>query len=171
MAKKKTRKVGLIGVRKLPKEELEKLRKSQPSNERVKKHKGKPAGNKQAEGQKKKPVAKTKASAVDPRLGSKKPIALIAEAKPKINKPRFFSPAQELEAIENDKRLEQLIAKLEQGKKITTDEQRFVDEKLARHQQLCKMLGIENVDDLDEEDDDADLLERFEQSDLNEYRK
>ncbi|MFC7003145.1 hypothetical protein ACFQMB_18055 [Pseudobowmanella zhangzhouensis] len=43
MAKKKTRKVGLIGVRKLPKEELEKLRKSQPSNERVKKHKGKPA--------------------------------------------------------------------------------------------------------------------------------
>ena len=91
---KKSRKVGKIGVAKTPSN----VRK--PTEKRVKKHLGKPAGSRNNEAltdnQGPKKVNK------DPRHGSKKPVSLIVETKEQKSaskKIKYFSPTQELAAI------------------------------------------------------------------------
>ncbi len=167
--RKKSRKVGLIGVRSVPKDE----RQRPAPTERVRKKKGKPAGNKQTEGQTKKNQQAVKRAPADPRVGSKKPVSLTATTASRTNKPakpKFFSPQQELDAIENDSRLDSLLDKLDAGKRISAEEQAYVDGRLKRHKQLCQLLGINPEEEQSAQQQEPDLLAKFERSNLDEFK-
>lgn len=162
---KKSRKIGQIGTPK----STENTGKKPPSTNQAgkpKKKTGKPSGSRHnVDTPKKKPiVART---AVDPRLGSKKPVSLIAKA-PEKSKPKYFSPAQELEAIENDLRLGKLLDKQDQNKKLSYEEQQYLDKTLARHRQLCELLGIE--DDDDPESEEMDIMDKLDASHLERFK-
>ncbi|MFT2092821.1 Der GTPase-activating protein YihI [Paraglaciecola sp. 2405UD69-4] len=136
---KKSRKVGQIGTPKT----TTNVRK--PTEKRIKKPKGKPAGTRNSEVIISKDSGKLHVSK-DPRHGSKKPIQLVEvksapKAAPKA-KIRSFSPAQELAELEQDVKLSILLEKEETGTKITREEQQYMNEKLARHKVLCELLGL-----------------------------
>lgn len=161
---KKTRKIGQIGVRKsdsAPKKKRTEIAKP-------KKKTGRPAGSRHNV-ENTKPSQPTDAKRQDPRIGSKKPVALIvAETPQKVaRKKTFFSPAQELEAIENDTRLQDLLDQQDAGKTLTKEQQQYVDSKLARHSVLCELLGIEDEDD---NDDDDELLDELDTRHLDQYK-
>lgn len=118
------------------------------------------------------------------RIGSKKPVALIIEEKaqqqekapitqqPKVkllkSQPKAqLSPEKELAQIENDPRLNDLLEQLDNEQSISAADQSWVDQQMARHQQLMKELGW-----LDE-DGEEDLLQQFEDaaSALDEFKK
>lgn len=104
----------------------------------------------------------------DPRIGSKKPIPLLIDAKEekalntnkqKINKVEksILSPAEELVLLENDERLAALLTDLEEGKKLAKDEMTYVDSKLDRIDTLLKIVGIE-LDDEEDDDKPDDIM-------------
>jgi len=121
------------------------------------------------------------------QLGSKKAVPLIIEEKPQQAKqpkvqlqPKVkvlksqpqpqvqekLSPEKELALIENDQRLNDLLEQLDNDKSISQADQSWVDQQMARHQQLMKTLGW--LDDEGEED----LLQQFEDagSALDEFK-
>lgn len=164
---KKSRKVGKIGVSKTPSN----VRK--PTEKRVKKHLGKPAGTRNNEAltisQDSKKVNK------DPRHGSKKPVSLFVETKEQksaTKKVKYFSPAQELAAIEQDPRFASLLDKHDLGKKITREDQHYVDQTLSRHKVLCELLGIK--DDIEKpietSEKETDLYSQFEAININDFK-
>ena len=164
---KKSRKVGKIGTSKTPSN----IRK--PTEKRDKKHLGKPAGSRNNEAlttkQDNKKINK------DPRHGSKKLVSLIAETKEQktaSKKIKYFSPTQELAAIEQDSRLASLLEKLDIGKNITREDQYFVDLTLARHKILCDLLGL--TDKPDHSDDTSekqtDLYSQFEAINIDDFK-
>jgi ribosome assembly protein YihI (activator of Der GTPase) len=155
---KKSRKVGLIGVRKDPDFKPSENRKSDSS--RPKKHKGKPAGSRHNVEQKKVSGQKSVVNK-DPRHGSKKPIQLVKAAvtPTPAQKKKYATPAQELAALEADQRLSDLLDKLDDDKPLTREQQAYVDEKMARHRILCDLLGIVEEDDEDDEMDPFDDLD------------
>ncbi|MCV2886553.1 Der GTPase-activating protein YihI [Aestuariibacter sp. AA17] len=161
---KKTRKVGQIGVRKAPKEPGSQPR--SPSGGKPKKKTGNPSGSRHSTKQDTKaPIQNQKK---DPRVGSKKPVPLVVkEVEKKVPKPKYFSPKQELAAIEADARLEALLDKIEDQAVLSVEEQQYVDQKMQRHRALCELLGIhDDADDNDDVDgDDDDPLARFESID------
>jgi ribosome assembly protein YihI (activator of Der GTPase) len=166
---KKSRKVGLIGVRKDPDFNPSKQRTSE--NPRPKKRKGRPAGSRHN-------VESTTSSGnkrqenKDPRHGSKKPIALVKQNAAPINTPlqkkKYATPAEELAALEADQRLASLLDKLDEDKPLTKEQQAYVDEKMARHRILCDLLGIVDNDD---EDDDMDPFDDLNAIDINDFKK
>ena len=96
----------------------------------------------------------------DPRIGSKKPIALgvtdapvVKQHKPKSEKP-MLSPQAELDMLENDERLDALLERLEEGETLTAEEQSWVDAKLDRIDELMQKLGLSYDDEDDEEEDE-----------------
>lgn len=112
----------------------------------------------------------------DTRVGSRKPVALVLDAPVKVIKP--VKPAEpkaekqdvipeqqlakwerELDKLENDDRLNALLDKLELEQPISEDDQEWLDKKLARHQELLKLLGL-NEEEHDGSDAD-ELLQRF----------
>ena len=141
------------------------------------KRKGLKPGNRQAadaNSQQKKTSAQSK----DPRIGSRKPVTLVVD-KPAVvvkaahkplqdpaklaaeqEKKRLRALEQEMEAIENDDRLNMLLDKLDGGETLTAADQVWLDERLDRHQALAKELGIDEDDD-DEPASPDDLLQRF----------
>jgi len=163
---KKSRKVGKIGISKTPSN----VRKQ--TEKRVKKHLGKPAGSRNNEAltvqQDSKKLNK------DPRHGSKKPVSLIVDTKEKklvTKKVKYFSPAQELEAIEQDSRLASLLDNIDLGKKIAREDQHYVDQTLARHKVLCDMLGLtEEPEKLKEPEQQTDLYSQFEAININDFK-
>lgn len=164
---KKSRKVGKIGISKTPSN----VRK--PTEKRVKKHLGKPAGSRNNEAltdiQGPKKVNK------DPRHGSKKPVSLIADTKEQKSGPKkikYFSPTQELAAIEQDPRLATLLDKIDLGKKITREDQQYVDQTLARHKILCDLLGLTDEVEKPKESSEqqTDLYSQFEAIDINDFK-
>lgn len=145
------------------------------------KRKGLKAGSRQAVEQ---DSSSTKSSGTkkDPRVGSRKPVALVVET---VQKPVAAKPVkaiktpeqiaeqqakqlqlkleQELATIENDERLNLLLDRLDDGLSVSADDETWLDARLARHQELLVALGID-----DEDDDEAmepaspdDLLQRF----------
>jgi hypothetical protein len=179
--KKKTRKVAQSGTPRLSKEKLQELRALK--EQRKKKPKGAKAGSRNApEALKEENKATSGSGNKDKRLGSKKPISLKPEAvksaseepkmmrhlKPQVElkevKPSL-TPEQELEQLENDPRLMKLLEQHERGELITGKDAKFFNRSVARHQELCELLGI---DDEFEEDDiiDADPLDAFMSNDL-----
>lgn len=164
---KKSRKVGKIGISKTPSN----VRKA--TEKRVKKHLGKPAGTRNNESltSKQDPKKVNK----DPRHGSKKPVSLIAEPKERktvAKKVNYFSPAQELAAIEQDERMAALLDKIDLGKKISKEDQHYVEQSLARHKVLCEMLGL--TEEPEERSEitkpETDLYSQFEAIDINDFK-
>ncbi|QLB21337.1 GTPase-activating protein [Vespertiliibacter pulmonis] len=140
------------------------------------KHRGLPSGSRANDGveQKKTTVKEVK----DTRIGSRKKVPLMVEfvnqpEKGKLIKPVVpvedvkprLAPEAELEQLENNECLNQLLDELEAGRKISAEDQRFVDECLDRVQELMTELGIE-----DEENNDDTLLRQFETVDINKFR-
>ncbi|KHS67535.1 Der GTPase-activating protein YihI [Pectobacterium sp. CHL-2024] len=163
-------KAGKPKVKRKTREELEREARERKKD---KKHRGNASGsrtqekasNDQRSGQRK---------AVDPRIGSKKPVQLgvldsaVAKPKPK-SKPSepvekvvaakpTMSPEEELEMLENDARLDALLDRLDSGETLSAKDQSWVDETLDRIDILMEELGIELGDD-DEEEQQEDMLQ------------
>ncbi|RKQ40559.1 Der GTPase-activating protein YihI [Enterobacter sp. R1(2018)] len=132
---------------------------------RQKKHRGHSAGSRanggvQAQG------GKGAGQPKDPRIGSKKPVALgvidAPVAKPKQHKPKsekpMLTPQAELDMLENDERLDALLERLEEGEALSAEEQTWVNEKLDRIDALMEQLGIAYDDDEEEDDKGDDLM-------------
>ncbi|WP_440054408.1 Der GTPase-activating protein YihI [Pseudoalteromonas sp. T1lg65] len=178
--KKKTRKVASNGTPRLSKDKLKELRALK--EQRSKKLKGKKPGSRNAPAVK--AVDDGKASKnTDPRVGSKKPIALVAgtTSSNENNQPELkrhlqpqvqlrkvqetLSPEQELEQLENDERLMALLDRHERGELLTGKDAKYFNRGIARHQELCELLGID--DEFEEQDmQDDDPLEQFMSNDL-----
>ena len=97
----------------------------------------------------------------DPRIGSKKPIALgvtdapvAKQPKPKSEKP-MLSPQAELDMLESDERLDALLERLENDETLTAEEQKWVDAKLDRIDELMQQLGLSYDDDEEEEEEEG----------------
>ena len=167
--KKKSRKVGQIGTPKIS------TNKRVEKEKRVRKSKGKPAGTRNSEA-KVTSESGAQTGSKDPRHGSKKPVNLFAketaEQKSHTPKVKYFSPAKELEAIEQDNKLASLLDQLDSNKKLNKEEQHYVDQKLARHKELCTLLGIEDESAENEEslNDDVDPLNSFESINIDDYK-
>ena len=106
----------------------------------------------------------------DPRIGSRKPIVLVLDekkaksvaAKPLKEKKLVMTPEQELAAIENDDRLNDLLDRLDNGETLEAAEQAWVDQRVDRYQELMDELGIIDTDEDEDEDgvfDEADFDE------------
>jgi len=163
MGRKKSRKVGLIGVRKT---DAPRIKKEERLN---KKTKGNKAGTRQQVAVE--IEAKSKSAKQDPRIGSKKPIDLkrhlvntTKKVEPKV---KFKTPKQELDAIEADNKLQLLLDKQE-SKALTPSESDYVNTQLARHKVLCDLLGV-SVDD-EENEDDYDPLDDLDAISINDYK-
>ena len=164
---KKSRKIGLIGVRKDP--DRKRGQKRSEATPRPKKRKGKPAGTRHnVEHSEKKPQQRQVNT--DPRHGSKKPIELVVTEQKRpstqTQKIKYATPNEELAALEQDQRLASLLDKLDNDQKLTKEQQAYVDEKMARHRILCDLLGI--VDDDDE--DDIDPIDQLNPIDINDFK-
>lgn len=116
----------------------------------------------------------------DQRVGSRKPVALVVEKQTKAPakpKPVEAKPVKqevpqeqqlakwerELDKLENDDRLNSLLDKLELEQPISEEDQTWLDKKLARHQELLKLLGLNEESDSTEDE----LLQRFIESEYN----
>ena len=123
--------------------------------------------------------AKTENQALDvkdPRIGSRKKVPLMVEF---VNKPEkgqtipvpqtesktTLDPMVELEQLENNECLNQLLDQLDEGKKLSAEDQQFVDECLVRVEQLMTELGI-----AEEDENDEDLYRTFEQIEINQFK-
>ena len=123
--------------------------------------------------------AKTENQALDvkdPRIGSRKKVPLMVEF---VNKPEKgqtipvpqteskakLDPMVELEQLENNECLNQLLDQLDEGKKLSAEDQQFVDECLVRIEQLMTELGI-----AEEDENDEDLYRTFEKIDINQFK-
>ncbi|EHB89788.1 Der GTPase-activating protein YihI [Aggregatibacter aphrophilus] len=123
--------------------------------------------------------AKTENQALDvkdPRIGSRKKVPLMVEFVNKPEKGQTISvpqteskakldPMVELEQLENNECLNQLLDQLDEGKKLSAEDQQFVDECLARVEQLMTELGI-----AEEDENDEDLYRTFEKIDINQFK-
>lgn len=94
----------------------------------------------------------------DPRHGSKKPIPLVAPATPEKSVEALNRDAAhaELQALENDVRLQQLLDKIDQDLPLTDAEQAYVDECTERFNVLADILGLDLEDDDYDYDDEED---------------
>lgn len=167
---KKSRKVGQIGTPSVANESRKQT--SSPATKN-KKTKGNKSGTRNSSATTDSNHSSTKMTGGDPRLGSKKPIPLVVEAKSsKSNKPKpaFFSPKQELQSIEDDQKLSSLLDLVDNGEKLEAEQQSYVDAKLARHKTLCDMLGISPDSEDQESDQEDDLFEQFDTIDINELK-
>ena len=170
-----------------PKGKVHKRNESQESahaarqRKRDNKRKGLKAGSRQAVEQETSGIKSGRGSK-DPRVGSRKPVALVVEP---AKKPVAAKPAkavktaeqiaeqqakqlqlkleQELAAIENDERLNLLLDRLDDGLSVSADDGAWLDARLARHQELLVALGMDDDDDDDvaEPASPDDLLQRF----------
>jgi len=169
-----------------PKGKVHKRNESQESahaarqRKRDNKRKGLKAGSRQAVEQQTSGI-KSGSGSKDPRVGSRKPVALVVEP---AKKPVAAKPAkavktaeqiaeqqakqlqlkleQELATIENDERLNLLLDRLDDGLSVSADDEAWLDARLARHQELLVALGMDDDDDdVAEPASPDDLLQRF----------
>ncbi|WP_298721362.1 Der GTPase-activating protein YihI [uncultured Oceanisphaera sp.] len=181
---KKTRTPGQIGARKESRETAEQSK----DRKRKAKRKGLAPGSRHNTGESGQQHGGSKTPR-DPRLGSKKPIALVQgettkvadsskPAKPaKAPKParvtpvidtdvEALTPEQELEQLENNERLNTLLDKVDAGEKLGKNDAGWLDQTLARHQQLLEELGLLEEDEEEPAEGD-DLWTRFMDADLD----
>ncbi|MCX8959563.1 Der GTPase-activating protein YihI [Erwinia psidii] len=104
----------------------------------------------------------------DPRIGSKKPIALGGDAQSvkKAAKPTRsrsgaekaprLTPEEELAKLENDERLDALLDRLESGEALKAEDQAWLDQTLDRIDVLMEQLGIALDDDAEADDEEAE---------------
>lgn len=154
MTRKKSRKIGQIGIpkqnspRPVKTEDRARTKKGNKSGTRQQLTEIRPDANKNAQN--------------DSKHGSKKAIDLSKYGKQKdthkvaeVVEPlpiKYKTLQAELDAIENDSELEVMLEKRENGK-LTASEHAYVDAKTSRYRDLCKLLGID-VDDYNDEPDE-----------------
>ncbi|MCK6265546.1 GTPase-activating protein [Vibrio sp. ZSDE26] len=185
---KKSRKPGALGA---PEQNVTRNRSESDVEGRLRKRKknrkGLKTGNRNSEVEEVK-VRQAKQQR-DPRLGSKKKIALVVEEKKKPNKQeRKLSAEKELEMLETDTQLNVLLDRLENGENLGAGLQKVVDEKLDRIEVLMKQLGLYVEDEEDEFEEemmpepksvktskksssDEELLSQFEDLDLSDFKE
>lgn len=137
----------------------EELNQEGRERKRDKRHRGNASGSRANGGDNASGSGKGKAQK-DPRIGSKTPIPLgvtdtpvTKQHKPKSEKP-MLSPQAELEMLETDERLDALLERLEEGETLSADEQKWVDAKLDRIDELMQKLGLSYDDDEEEEEEE-----------------
>ena len=167
---KKTRSAGPNGQRHLSAEDIRKTR--QPKEQTKKKGAGLKSGSRN-NATVISSVPKGESVKKDKRLGSKKPIALVAadtqqpalQIQPKASlaraKPVAMTAEQELALIENDSYLQQLLERVEQEEILTGKDAKYFNAKTARLEQLLQQLGLAD----DAEDETLDPLAAFESKD------
>lgn len=166
--KKKSRKIGQIGVRK----QDARPEKQSPNIRKKKAPKGQKSGTRNSLLEENSVLSDGTAGSAkkDPKLGSKKKIELVKSVvadKPKKAKPQIdkkpevkltkvaqqqIAPEQELEALENDEMLIDLAERVEAGELLTGKDAKYFNKNMARYDELCELLGIED------EEDDTDPL-------------
>ncbi|WP_036768259.1 Der GTPase-activating protein YihI [Photorhabdus australis] len=135
------------------------------ARKRQKKHRGNPAGSRHQEKSSDKHQSNRKQS--DPRLGSKVPVPLIVgeqPTKPIATKPKTetkprISPQEELAMLESDDRLDALLERLENGEKLSKEENAYVDTTLDRIDALMEKLGIKLDEEEGEEEKQDDIMQ------------
>lgn len=155
--KKKTRKTGPLAA---PKKSKEELKRSTPE---ASKHQGKgkkPGSRFNVTATKPKAQQSSGSAKEDPRFGSKKPIQLVSATQQVTPSPSTTSfnraaAEAELQALENDPRLQRLLAAIEEGEDLSAADEAYVDERTERFEQLAKQLGLS----LDDDDDDWEDLD------------
>lgn len=163
--RKKTRKQGPLGVKSQPKNVRE--HGATDNSKKPQRSKGKPAGNRHAEGAAKSAAATGESRQNDPRVGSKRkiPLSVASPAPAPATKQKAaaepLSPEQEFAALEENERLQKLLARLDDGKALSAEDQQWVDRQLTRYRALAEKLGIDLEDD-DDSDDDLEPWQRFE---------
>jgi uncharacterized protein len=171
---KKTRSAGPNGQRHLSAEDIRKTR--QPKEQTKKKGAGLKSGSRNSEATVSS-TANNESTKKDKRIGSKKPIALVADTviqtteqvnialKPKASlakaRPVGLTPEQELALIENDSVLQQLLERVEQDEILTGKEAKYFNAKTARLEQLLQQLGLTE----DAATESVDRLAEFESKD------
>lgn len=174
---KKSRKPGTLGAKSTPKNLRE--RKAPEPGKKPHKVKGRPAGNRHSiETKRGGGASGGSRSATDPRLGSKRkiPLTVPAPEAPKVAaNPASSKPVEqpvnddlklaedEFARLENDPKLQDLLAQMDAGDALSEDDQAWVDAQLDRYRQLADELGVA-IDDYADEDDDEPLepWQRFE---------
>lgn len=146
---------------------------------RKRKHKGLASGSRHSAAENQDLAQHT--TAKDPRLGSRKKVPLVVEFVNKPEKGQVITPMKtaekptaldpqirlenELTELENNECLNQLLDELDAGKKLSAEDQQFVDECLERIAFLMDELGIQ-----DEEENADDLYRTFEKIDINQFK-
>lgn len=184
---KKNRKPGILGVKSQPKESREQQRAG--AAKKAPKTKGKPPGNRHSIEVEKAKGGEQAAAQTDPRLGSKRKIDLsVSEKKPVETKDSASQKAtakvpqvtpaavsqsvtvdiaqaeDEFAKLENDPRLQDLLAQLDAGDELSTEDNRWVEMQLDRYRQLANELGID-MDELEDDAEDEDELEPWKKFD------
>lgn len=142
-----------------------------------------------------KPTKQDKPSTKDPRIGSKKLIVLGNGASTEKEKTAIKTPKQikntehkpnvaairvvesqdnklrvELESIENDDKLQIILAKQEDEVGLTETEIDYFNELMARHEEISTQLGLDDEDELPIEADsplsEDDLWDKFNETDF-----
>jgi len=192
---KKSRKpgVGSIGI---VKDDKKKDKEIAPHSKKPKNKRGKQPGNRQQEAFASGENQQAQKTNKDPRIGSKKPIVLGSptqkspqqfKAKTKVKTKtspiaaiRVIEPELSLEdelyAIEDDAQLQVILSKQDDDATLTEIEINYFNEKMARHQTLRELLGLNDEDDEDNNDDNEaksnsedDLWDKLDNSDLSDY--
>ena len=161
-------------------------------DKKPKKHKGKVSGNRQKEAIKSKKTQQKSTNVKDPRIGSKKPILLGNEQtaiKGENKKPKkklqekplaairvvdnHSALHDELEAIENDAKLQEILAKQEDDIVLTESEVDYFNAQMDRHQAISEQLDIQEGSDEEPAvngplDEDA-LWDKLDKNNLSDY--
>lgn len=170
---KKTRSVGENGPRFMPAADVRKAR--ERKEESKKSAVGGKAGqrNSQFLSKQNRAGGSSHQAAKDPRHGSKKPIPLVQtepteqeplqhSMQPKAEitkaKARALPPEQELAALEQDERLQQLLERVERDELLTGKDAKYFNRMTERYEQLLAELALE-------QEDDEDPLAEFERTD------
>lgn len=184
---KKSRKTGPLGSKSQPKNMRE--HKDPDASKKPAKNKGKPPGNRHSIEPAKQQAGDHSSTQKDPRVGSKRKIELkVPESKPAKTAPavtekvtaqvvpgadlagrQSVSPAvaqaeDEFAKLENDPRLQELLAQLDAGDELSKEDNTWVEQQLTRYQQLADELGIDS-DELEGDDEDDDDLEPWQKFD------
>ncbi len=135
---------------------------------RDKKHRGHASGSRANPAASDSNGARQSAPAKDLRIGSKKPVALIADGKTTAVRPQKsadkpaapkkvrLTPEEELAKLENDERLDALLDRLENGETLSAEDQGWLDASLDRIDELMEQLGIV-MDDGEDEQAEEDM--------------
>jgi len=138
--KRKSRKPGSEGEEQYVAPGLSQQQQDGRERQKARKHKGLKSGARNSSlVQKQQQIHSSKDN--NPRLGSKKPILLVVE---KTTKPAqsTLNLEKELKMLEDDAQLHALLDRLDNGEKLGSGLQTYVDEKLDRIAFLMDRLGL-----------------------------
>lgn len=174
---KKSRKSAPLAPRNKPVAMVREARRQEQDDKKPKKRNGLQPGSRNSAFEQKTEASNQAKVKKDPRLGSKKPIALIVDstavetvqaqaavpafeptAKLVKDVPVAISPELELEQLENDETLLALLERVDGGEVLKGKGAKYFNKAMARHQELVTLLGLD--DDFDE-DDEEDQLAQF----------